>query len=157
MPLNGSENCCDRPTRWPWLPNRGRCPSWCRLAQEPPAKLATITTEPEPTSSSPAGATSVPFMAVLTGPVRITTDNITMAATCTITVSRGDDSARSGFASRWSAQTFQTLEPDSAQSVLVPTSSGLLAICWQLASQRGPRKAFVLVGVTGFEPVASAV
>jgi hypothetical protein len=28
-------------------------------------------------------ATSVPFMAVLTGPVRITTDNITMAATCT--------------------------------------------------------------------------
>jgi integrase len=28
---------------------------------------------------------------------------------------------------------------------------------WQPASQQGPRKAFVLVGVTGFEPVASAV
>jgi len=29
--------------------------------------------------------------------------------------------------------------------------------CWQPASPRGPRKAFVLVGVIGIEPVTSAV
>ena len=33
----------------------------------------------------------------------------------------------------------------------------LLAICWQPASQQGPRKASWLVGVTGIEPVTSAV
>jgi hypothetical protein len=37
------------------------------------------------------------------------------------------------------------------------TIGGLLAIYWQPASQQSPGKAFVLVGVTGFEPVASAV
>jgi hypothetical protein len=39
----------------------------------------------------------------------------------------------------------------------VPTARGLLAICWQLGPGRGLTNLFVLVGVTGFEPVASAV
>jgi hypothetical protein len=33
----------------------------------------------------------------------------------------------------------------------------LLAICWQPGSGRRLRNLFSLVGVTGFEPVASAV
>ena len=44
----------------------------------------------------------------------------------------------------------------NALSAKATTIGGLLAICWQ-ASQQGPRKAFVLVGVTGIEPVTSAV
>jgi hypothetical protein len=38
-----------------------------------------------------------------------------------------------------------------------PTARGLLATCWQLGSGRGLRNLFVLVGVTGIEPVTSAV
>jgi hypothetical protein len=37
------------------------------------------------------------------------------------------------------------------------TLGGLLAICWQELSQQDPWKAFSLVGVTGIEPVTSAV
>jgi hypothetical protein len=48
-------------------------------------------------------------------------------------------------------------EPDSAQSVFAPTAGGLLAICWQLGPGRGLASLFVLVGVTGIEPVTSAV
>src|SRR4029450_2384838 len=51
----------------------------------------------------------------------------------------------------------KTPETGNALSTTATTVGGLLAICWQPASQQGPRKAFVLVGVTGFEPVASAV
>ena len=45
----------------------------------------------------------------------------------------------------------------SKPTIDAPTAGGLLAICWQLALQQGRAKAFVLVGVTGIEPVASAV
>jgi hypothetical protein len=38
-----------------------------------------------------------------------------------------------------------------------PTARGLLAICWQLGSGRGLKNLFALVGVTGIEPVTSAV
>jgi hypothetical protein len=51
----------------------------------------------------------------------------------------------------------RTPETGNALSATVTTVRGLLAICWQPASQQGPRKAFVLVGVTGFEPVTFAV
>jgi hypothetical protein len=54
-------------------------------------------------------------------------------------------------------RTRKTPQTANAWSAIATTVSGLLAICWQQASQQGPRKAFVLVGVTGFEPVASAV
>jgi hypothetical protein len=45
----------------------------------------------------------------------------------------------------------------NALSATATTVGGLLAICWQQTSQRGARKVFVLVGVTGIEPVTSAV
>jgi hypothetical protein len=48
-------------------------------------------------------------------------------------------------------------ERDSAQRVFAPTAGGLLAICWQLGPGRGLMSLFVLVGVTGIEPVTSAV
>jgi hypothetical protein len=51
----------------------------------------------------------------------------------------------------------KTPKRSNALSATPTTVGGLLAICWQSASQRGPRKAFVLVGVTGIEPVTSAV
>jgi hypothetical protein len=51
----------------------------------------------------------------------------------------------------------KTPEMGNALRSTATTVSGLLAICWQQASRRGPRKAFVLVGVTGIEPVTSAV
>jgi hypothetical protein len=51
----------------------------------------------------------------------------------------------------------QDPETGNALSAPATTVGGLLAICWQPASQRGPRKAYVLVGVTGIEPVTSAV
>jgi hypothetical protein len=50
----------------------------------------------------------------------------------------------------------KTPEMSNAWGATATTDSGLLAICWQPA-QQGLGKAFVLVGVTGFEPVASAV
>jgi hypothetical protein len=37
------------------------------------------------------------------------------------------------------------------------TKCDLLAICWQPVLSGDPRMLFALVGVTGFEPVASAV
>jgi hypothetical protein len=45
----------------------------------------------------------------------------------------------------------------NALSGIATTIGGLLAICWQQTSQRGSWRAFVLVGVTGIEPVTSAV
>jgi hypothetical protein len=51
----------------------------------------------------------------------------------------------------------QSPELDSTQSASALTAGDLLAICWQPASQQGPGRAFVLVGVTGIEPVTSAV
>jgi hypothetical protein len=45
----------------------------------------------------------------------------------------------------------------SALGVTATTLGGLLAICWQLGAGRGLRSPFVLVGVTGIEPVTSAV
>jgi hypothetical protein len=50
-----------------------------------------------------------------------------------------------------------TLETGNALGATATTVGGLLAICWQQATQQGPRKVFVLVGVTGIEPVTSAV
>jgi hypothetical protein len=51
----------------------------------------------------------------------------------------------------------QVPQTANALSASANTTGGALAICWQQASQQGSRKVFVLVGVTGFEPVASAV
>ena len=51
----------------------------------------------------------------------------------------------------------KTPERYNALSAIATTVGGLLAVCWQLGSGRGPRRAFVLVGVTGIEPVTSAV
>jgi hypothetical protein len=51
----------------------------------------------------------------------------------------------------------KTPKRGNALSATATTVGGLLAICWQQASQEGPKKAFVLVGVTGIEPVTSAV
>jgi hypothetical protein len=51
----------------------------------------------------------------------------------------------------------KTAETANAFGAAATTLGGLLAICWQPASQQDSRKAFVLVGVTGFEPVTSAV
>jgi hypothetical protein len=46
---------------------------------------------------------------------------------------------------------------DSTSSADTTTLGGLLAICWQLKPEKGPKRLFVLVGVTGIEPVTSAV
>jgi hypothetical protein len=45
----------------------------------------------------------------------------------------------------------------NALSTIATNVGGLLAICWQQASQQGPKRLFALVGVTGIEPVTSAV
>jgi predicted membrane channel-forming protein YqfA (hemolysin III family) len=48
-------------------------------------------------------------------------------------------------------------ETGNAFSATTTTVGGLLAICWQPTPQRGRVRLFVLVGVTGIEPVTSAV
>jgi hypothetical protein len=51
----------------------------------------------------------------------------------------------------------RTPEMGNALSTIATNVGGLLAICWQQASQQGPKRLFALVGVTGIEPVTSAV
>jgi hypothetical protein len=48
-------------------------------------------------------------------------------------------------------------ETGNTFSATTTTVGGLLAICWQPMPQRGSWRLFVLVGVTGIEPVTSAV
>jgi hypothetical protein len=54
-------------------------------------------------------------------------------------------------------QPAQGPEMANASGATATTVGGLLAICWRLGSGRGLRNPFVLVGVTGIEPVTSAV
>jgi hypothetical protein len=51
----------------------------------------------------------------------------------------------------------KTLETRQHLGTTAAIVGGLLTICWQRASQRSLRNPFVLVGVTGIEPVTSAV
>jgi hypothetical protein len=71
--------------------------------------------------------------------------------------SAGDSRGRSGFASRRSARAVRPSNRAVLRAFRRLLKSGLLAICWQQPSQRDAGNLFVLVGVTGFEPVASAV
>jgi hypothetical protein len=56
-----------------------------------------------------------------------------------------------------SAAVRKTVEVDIIYSIGPATVRGLLAICWQSKQRHGPKRVFVLVGVTGIEPVTSAV
>jgi hypothetical protein len=75
----------------------------------------------EPTAQPDTGvilggrATSVPFTAVLTGPERTTTDNHEASSTCAIPILAGDNSGRTGFASRGSWVRVPSSPPTTAQ------------------------------------------
>jgi hypothetical protein len=128
----------------PWTGFTHR-PSWYRRHQAGAAVVLT------------GRATSVPFAAVASGPERTPTVSATMAVTCTV-CHLNQVAITLGLALQAGVSAdCSDFRLASALSVLAPTPGGLLGMCWQQAPDGARGMLFVLVGVTGFEPVASAV